>query len=140
MRGNIKGCDRVTPTCRGEKISPGGHLIVAHYEVVGRVFSKATRPASARDDRLAACARDTVCKPRTEVRSSLQDGTIFNAGSHHFVVGYYQMSRRDEVLSECYLALCDCLIAQTLKKIATAAVFRSLSEGRSIRLLCQLSL
>jgi hypothetical protein len=22
---------RVTPTCRGEKISPGGHLIVAHY-------------------------------------------------------------------------------------------------------------
>jgi hypothetical protein len=107
---------------------------------VGRVFSKATRPASARDDRLAACARDTVCKPRTEVRSSLQDGTIFNAGSHHFVVGYYQMSRRDEVLSECYLALCDCLIAQTLKKIATAAVFRSLSEGRSIRLLCQLSL
>jgi hypothetical protein len=86
-----------------EKSVPQGHLIVAHYEVVGRVFSKATRPAG--DDRLAACAREPVCKPRTEFRSSFQDGTIFNAGSHHFVVGYYQMSRRDEVLSECYFSL-----------------------------------
>jgi hypothetical protein len=42
----------------------GDHLIVAHYEVVGWVFSKATRPA--RDDRLAACTREAVCEPRTE--------------------------------------------------------------------------
>jgi hypothetical protein len=41
-----------------------GHLKVAHYEVVGRVFTKATRPA--KDDRLAACAREAVCEPRTE--------------------------------------------------------------------------
>ena len=41
-----------------------GHLGVANYEMVGRVFSKATRPA--RDDRLAACAREAVCEPRTE--------------------------------------------------------------------------
>jgi hypothetical protein len=39
-------------------------LKVAHYEVVGRVFLKATRPA--RDDRLAACAREAVCEPKTE--------------------------------------------------------------------------
>ncbi|HXO97349.1 MAG TPA: hypothetical protein VN857_12250, partial [Chthoniobacterales bacterium] len=41
-----------------------GHLKVAHYEVVGRVFSKATRPAW--DDRLAACTRESVREPRTE--------------------------------------------------------------------------
>jgi len=39
---------------------------VAQYEVLGRFFSKATHPASARDDRLAACAREAVCEPRTE--------------------------------------------------------------------------
>ena len=70
--------------------------MVAHYEVVGRVFSKATRPASARDDRLAACAREAVCEPRTEGSFvPLRDGAIFNAFSHHFVVGYFQMSLRD---------------------------------------------
>jgi hypothetical protein len=29
------------------------------------------------------------------VRSFRRDGAIFNAFSHHFVVGYYQMSLRD---------------------------------------------
>jgi hypothetical protein len=58
-----------------------GHLKVAHYEVVGRVFSKATRPASARDDRSAACAREAVCHG-LRVRSSLRDGAIFNAFCH----------------------------------------------------------
>jgi hypothetical protein len=48
-----------------EDLVPEGHLKVAHHEVVGRVLSKATRPA--RDDRLAACAREAVCEPRTEV-------------------------------------------------------------------------
>jgi hypothetical protein len=39
------------------------HSIVAHYEVVGRVFfQKATRPGSGRDDRLAAWAREAVCE------------------------------------------------------------------------------
>jgi hypothetical protein len=38
------------------------HLIVAHHEVVGRVFfQKATRPGR-RDDRLAAWAREAVCE------------------------------------------------------------------------------
>jgi hypothetical protein len=74
--------------------NPEGHLIVAHYAVVGHVFSKATRPA--RDDRLAACAREAVCEPRTEGSIvPYRDGAIFNAFSHHFVVGYYQMSLWD---------------------------------------------
>ncbi len=48
----------------GEGLVPEGHLRVARHEVVGRVFSKATRPA--RDDRLAAGAREAVCEPKTE--------------------------------------------------------------------------
>ncbi|MEY2605878.1 MAG: hypothetical protein QOH31_3694 [Verrucomicrobiota bacterium] len=32
-------------------------------------------------------------------------GRFWKNATHHFVVGYYQMSLRDEVLSECYLAL-----------------------------------
>jgi hypothetical protein len=74
---------------------PGGtHLIVAHYEVVGRVFSKATRPA--RDDRFVACAHEAVYEPKTEAsivpyRAELALTPL----SHHFVVGYYQMSLRD---------------------------------------------
>jgi hypothetical protein len=64
---------------------PEGHLIVAHYEVVGRVFSKATR--TARDDRLAAALARPYASQGLRVRSSPRDGAIFNAFSHHFVVG-----------------------------------------------------
>jgi hypothetical protein len=35
----------------GRGLVPEGHLIVAQYEVLGRVFSKAIRPRSRRDDR-----------------------------------------------------------------------------------------
>jgi hypothetical protein len=82
-------------------------LIVAHYEVVGRVFFKSdpSRKRKGRSIELFALASPYASQGLRD-RSSLQDETIFNAGSHHFVVGYYQMSRRDEVLSECYLALC----------------------------------
>src|SRR4029077_20780426 len=49
-----------------------------------------------RDDRLAACAREAVYASQGQrVRSSLPDGAIFNAFTHHFVAGYYQMSLRD---------------------------------------------
>jgi hypothetical protein len=68
-------------------------LKVAHYEVVGRVFSKATCPA--RDNRLAACTREAVCEPRTEVSIVPLGQSYLYAFSHHFVVGYYQMSLRD---------------------------------------------
>jgi len=92
---------------------PLGHLIVAHYEVVGRVFSKATRPGRTIDWLLVVARPCASQGPK--VRSSLRDGAIFYAVSHHFVVGYYQMSLppspfglwrtgRDEVLSECCLA------------------------------------
>jgi hypothetical protein len=74
-------------------------LIVAHYEVVGRVFSKATRTAKGRSiDWLLDLARPYASQgPR--VRSSLRDGAIFNAFSHHSVVGYYQMSLAGLILS-----------------------------------------
>jgi hypothetical protein len=60
-------------------------LIVAHYEVVGRVFSKATRPGGTIDWLLALARRYASYGLR--VRSSLRDGAIFDAFSHHFVVG-----------------------------------------------------
>jgi hypothetical protein len=72
---------------------PEGHLKVAHYEVVGRVFSKAARPA--RDDRLAAALARPYASQGLRVRLYLRDGAIFNAFSHHLVVGYFQMSLRD---------------------------------------------
>jgi hypothetical protein len=57
---------------------------VAQYEVLGRFFSKATRPASARDDRSAACAREAVYASQGQrVRSSLPEGAIFYAFSHY---------------------------------------------------------
>jgi hypothetical protein len=67
-------------------------MIVAQYEVLGNDAKRNARPA--RDDRLAACAREAICHG-LRVRLSLRDGAIFNAFSHHFVVGYYQMSLRD---------------------------------------------
>jgi hypothetical protein len=51
---------------------------VAQYEVLGRFFSKATHPASARDHRLAACAGEAVCEPRTE-------GSIVPTGGSHLL-------------------------------------------------------
>jgi hypothetical protein len=55
-------------------------------EVVGRVFSKATRPA--RDDRLAACAREAVCEPRTEGSIvPYRDGAVFQLLTQHFRTG-----------------------------------------------------
>jgi hypothetical protein len=63
-------------------------LIVAHYEVVGRVFQKQPVPQGTIDWLLA------LARPYTSqglrVRSSLRDGAIFNAFSHHFVVGFYE--------------------------------------------------
>jgi hypothetical protein len=92
--------DRTAPGAR-ESV-PQGHLIVAHYEVVGRVFSKATRPA--RDDRLAACAREAVCEPRTEGSIvPYRDGAVFQLLTQHFRTGLLSNVPADEVLSECYL-------------------------------------
>jgi hypothetical protein len=93
------------PTGARESV-PQGHLKVAHYKVVGRVFSKATRSARGTIDWLLALGRPYASQGLT-VRSCRRDGAIFNAFSHHFVVGYYQMSLRDQVLSECYLAYVD---------------------------------
>jgi hypothetical protein len=77
----------------GEDLVPAGRLIVAHYEVVGRVFSKVAVPQGTID------WQPVLARPYASqglmVRSSLQDGAIFNRVSHHFVVGYYQMSLRD---------------------------------------------
>jgi hypothetical protein len=88
MRVNIKGCDRIGPPPGARESVPQGHLIVAHYEVVGRVFSKATRPASVRDDRLAACAREAVCEPRTEGSIvPYRDGAVFQLLTQHFRTG-----------------------------------------------------
>jgi hypothetical protein len=81
------------PTGARESV-PQGHLKVAHYKVVGRVFSKATRSARGTIDWLLALGRPYASQGLT-------------AFSHHFVVGYYQMSLRDQVLSECYLAYVD---------------------------------
>jgi hypothetical protein len=62
----------------GDPLESNGdkHLKVAHYEVVGSRFSKATRPVSVRDDRLAAGAREAVCEPRTE-RSIVPPGRSY---------------------------------------------------------------
>jgi hypothetical protein len=78
-------------------------LKVAHYEVAGkgvkdsfvRRDDRTLSPwlaygrASASSQSIVPCGTGRFCKNAT----------------HHFVVGYYQMSLRDEVLSECYLAL-----------------------------------
>src|SRR5258708_1486202 len=55
----------------------------------GSRFFKTTRPA--RDDRLLLALARPCASRGLRVRSSLRDGAIFNAVSHHFVVGYYQM-------------------------------------------------
>jgi hypothetical protein len=63
-----------------------GHLKVAHYEVVGRIFQKQPVPQGT-IDWLLALARPYASEG-LRVRSSLRDGVIFNAFSHHLVVGY----------------------------------------------------
>jgi hypothetical protein len=93
IRVNIKGCDQVAPPAGARKSVPQGNLMVAHYEVVGRVFQKRPVPQGT-IDWLLTLARP-YASPGLRVRSSLRDGAIFNAFSHHFVVGYYQRSLRD---------------------------------------------
>ncbi len=70
---------------------------VAHYEVVGRFFQKRPVPQGT-IDWLLALARPYASQGQ-RVRSSLPDGAIFNAFSHHFVVSYYQMSLRTNSLA-----------------------------------------
>jgi hypothetical protein len=45
MRVNLKVAIRSHRLAGARESVPEGHLKVAHYEVVGRVFSKAARPA-----------------------------------------------------------------------------------------------
>jgi hypothetical protein len=91
MRVNIKGCDQAAPPRPGERIGPGGTFESSPLRSGGSRFFKSDPSRKRTIDRLLALARRHVSQgPR--VRSSLRDGAIFNAFSHHFVVGYFQTS------------------------------------------------
>jgi hypothetical protein len=56
---------------------PKGHLKVARYEVPGKCFLEAVRPASARDDRSLELARSHLRQRTEHFLSSLRDGRFF---------------------------------------------------------------
>ena len=78
-------------------------MIVAHYEVVGKGVKDSSVPEGRSNHKSMAGIRRRERKQ--PINRPLRDGSLLKNASHHFVVGYYQKSLRDEVLSECYLAL-----------------------------------
>jgi hypothetical protein len=105
MRVNIKGCDQVAPPRRGERISPGGTFESSPLRSGGK---KALEIAPSRRDDRTLSPWLAYGLPSASSQSIVPCGTgrFCKNATHHFVVGYFQMSLRDEVLSECYLALC----------------------------------
>jgi DNA-binding transcriptional LysR family regulator len=66
--------------------APQGHLIVAEYEVLDHVFSKAIRPKSGRDDRWLLVLAKSQARPRGE-RSIVLTGRTYLL--HHFPSSSY---------------------------------------------------
>jgi hypothetical protein len=87
MRIRVKGCDPVAPVGARESV-PQGHLIVAHYEVVGKALemTPSRRGTIEPSVRGSHTARQPIDRPLR-----LRDGSLLKNTTHHFVVGYYQM-------------------------------------------------
>jgi hypothetical protein len=67
MGVNIEGCDQVAPRRRGERISPAGHLIVAHYEVVGNGVKDSSVPEGRSNPQSSARTRPRERKQQSIV-------------------------------------------------------------------------
>jgi len=98
MRIRVKGCDPVAPVGARESV-PQGHLIVAHYEVVGKALEMTP---SRRDDRTLS---PWPSYGQAADRSSLAGRVAFE--KHNPPLRSWatiKWSLRDEILSECYSA------------------------------------
>jgi hypothetical protein len=71
MRVNIKGRDQVALPRRGERISPGGHLKVAHYEVVGKGVKDSSVPEAEGTIEPSVLGSHTASRAQAANRSSL---------------------------------------------------------------------
>jgi hypothetical protein len=75
MRVNIKSCDQVAPPARGdEKSVPQGHLIVAHYEVVGKGVKDSSVPEGRSNPQSSARIRPRERKQ--PIDRPLRDGSL----------------------------------------------------------------
>jgi hypothetical protein len=106
MRVNLKGRDQVALARRGERISPAGTFESSPLQSGGKGVKDSSVPEAEGTIESSVVGSHTASRTQAANRSSLAGRVAFEKNAtHHFVVGYFQMSLRDEVLPECFLAL-----------------------------------
>jgi hypothetical protein len=106
MRVNIKGYHQVVPPRRNERISPGGTFDSSPLRSGGKEALKLAPPYKGRS-KPQSLARIRPRERKQQIDRPLRDGSLLKKRDPPLRSGPLSNgSLRDEVLSECYLALC----------------------------------